>query len=105
MKLLWVLWLVASLNAETGYDAWLRYVPVHGATLPPTLVTLDDSVLMRSAREEMSRGVLGMLRKSLRAETTMPNGDCILLGNAACRPACCSRCRTSRNDWAKMHTC
>jgi len=75
-----VLWLVASLNAETGYDAWLRYVPVHGATLPPTLVTLDDSVLMRSAREEMSRGVLGMLRKSLRAETTMPNGDCILLG-------------------------
>jgi alpha-glucuronidase len=80
VRLFLLLWLASGLNAESGYDAWLRYVPVRGAKLPSAVVTLDDSAVMTSAREELNRGVLGMLRTSLRVETTMPDGDCIVLG-------------------------
>jgi alpha-glucuronidase len=40
----------------------------------------NDSALMRSAREELERGVRGMLGKSLRVETRIPDGDCLVLG-------------------------
>jgi alpha-glucuronidase len=72
--------LAFTLNAETGYDAWLRYVSVRGAKLPAAVVTLDDSEVMRSAREELDRGAQGMLGKNLRVETTIPDADCIVLG-------------------------
>lgn len=83
MRVLLLFWLALTLNAETGYDAWLRYVPVRGAKLPAAVVVLDDSAVMRSAHEELERGARGMLGKNLRAETTIPDADCIVLGTLA----------------------
>jgi alpha-glucuronidase len=80
VRLFLLFWLASTLNAETGYDAWLRYVPVRGVKLPAAVVTFGDSAVMRSAREELNRGVSGMLGTSLRVETTMPDRDCIVLG-------------------------
>jgi len=73
-------WLAFTLNAETGYDAWLRYAPVRGGKLPAVLVVLDDSAVMRSAREELNRGARDMLGRRLRVASAMPNEDCIVLG-------------------------
>jgi alpha-glucuronidase len=83
VKIFFLFWIAAALSAETGYDAWLRYVPVRGAKLPAVVVALDDSAVMRSAREELNRGVRGMLGKSPRTQIAMPDRDCILLGTLA----------------------
>jgi alpha-glucuronidase len=80
VRILLLFWLALTLNAETGYDAWLRYVPVRDAKLPTTVVMLDDSAALRSAREELERGVRGMLGKNLHAATMMPDADCIIVG-------------------------
>lgn len=72
-----------ALHGETGYDAWLRYVPVSHGKLPAAVVTLDDSAVMMSARAELMRGVRGMLGRDLRAETALPASDCIVLGTLA----------------------
>jgi alpha-glucuronidase len=54
-------------HAETGYDGWLRYAPVPASTrvqyaaLPRTVVTLGDSPVLTSARDEIVRGLGAML--------------------------------------------
>ena len=57
-----------SLAAESGHDAWLRYAPIQDETvrksyaqLSDTVVTLDDSPIVRSAQAELVR-VLAQLR-------------------------------------------
>ena len=77
----------ASLHAETGYNAWLRYAPldaVHTAeyrrVLPAVVVTLGDSAVSESARNELVRGVRGMLGRTLREESTVPAEGAIILG-------------------------
>jgi alpha-glucuronidase len=73
--------------AETGYDAWLRYALIDdpGAKsqydqLPTLVVALDDSVVVQSAREELSRGVRGMLGHQLRYDSQLSDSDGIVLG-------------------------
>ena len=75
-------------HAESGYDAWLRYELIDDATvksdydqsLPAVIVTLDNSEVVQSARNELIRGVRGMLDRTLRMETNLPDENAILLG-------------------------
>jgi alpha-glucuronidase len=54
-------------RAEDGHEGWLRYAPLDAATaktyesLPHVVSVEGDSPVLRSAREELSRGLHGML--------------------------------------------
>jgi alpha-glucuronidase len=75
-------------HAETGYEAWLRYAEISDAslrqsydkTLPAVLVSPGNSETARSAQDELIRGVRGMLGRTLRIETALPDEPAILLG-------------------------
>src|SRR3954464_3942951 len=76
-------------RAETGYDAWLRYPPIaDGAVrarydaLPAVVVVLGDSPVLLAARDELIRGVRGLLGRTLRVEASAPKEPAILLGTA-----------------------
>lgn len=69
----------ASTHAESGYNAWLRYAPVTTPmSLPAVVVSAHDS----TARAELIRGVRGMLGKTLRIDTRLPQENAVLLGTA-----------------------
>ena len=59
--------LLVSVSAETGAEAWLRYAPLSPEVrktyepLPCQIVTLGDSPVLKSAREELARGMGQML--------------------------------------------
>ena len=87
----WLLTMVAgrptAALAETGYDAWLRYAPIEDKSarerydgLPAVVVALGDSDVVRSAKQELIRGVQGMLGRTLRDAPQLPKEDTILLG-------------------------
>jgi alpha-glucuronidase len=75
-----------TVRADTGYDAWLRYAPLAEAdrakyaSLPGTVVVLRDSALLQSSQAELSRGVRGMLQRTLRVEKGLPKENAIVLG-------------------------
>ncbi|MGD0125596.1 MAG: alpha-glucuronidase family glycosyl hydrolase [Terriglobia bacterium] len=77
------------LLAETGYAAWLRYAPIDAAfrkhydALPATAVALGDSIVIKTAQEELVRGVRGMLGRTLQAEASLPPEGAIVLGTFA----------------------
>jgi len=82
-----LLLLAAALHAETGYNAWLRYSAITGPALdqyrqsfPPVVATLADSTLESSARSEIIRGIRGMLGRTPRAESGIPQESAIILG-------------------------
>ena len=63
--------LATTLPAESGYDAWLRYASVDSraaANLPAVVTTSATSPVVESARNELIRGVRGMLGRTLRIE-------------------------------------
>jgi alpha-glucuronidase len=79
--------LAASLHAETGYNAWLRYSALNEPALsqyrqatPAVVVALNDSAVEASAREESIRGIRGMLGRTLRVESAIPKESAIVLG-------------------------
>jgi alpha-glucuronidase len=62
----------SSAHGETGAAAWLRYAPLDpaaraevGKALPATVVTLGDSPVIRSARDEIVRGLSSMLGRKM----------------------------------------
>ena len=76
--------LVASATrAEDGHEGWLRYAPLDAAaaktyaSLPRTVRAESDSPVLRSAREELTRGLHGMLGITLSAQAA--NGPAIVL--------------------------
>lgn len=82
-----LLFSIASLHAETGYAAWLRYAPINDPNvhlayerLPGAVVALDASVIVQTARKELMRGLRSMLGRTLRIDSQLPDEDCILLG-------------------------
>ena len=78
--LLCLLALPALLPAETGRDAWLRYARLDAApSIPAVVATTDDSILIRSAQQELVRGIRGMLGKTLRMERGQPAESAIVL--------------------------
>ncbi|HUI56834.1 MAG TPA: alpha-glucuronidase family glycosyl hydrolase [Bryobacteraceae bacterium] len=77
----------AVLHGESGYSAWLRYELLSGPALdqyrsavPAVVTVLDESAVAGSARDEIVRGVRGMLGKTLRAESGIPRESSIVLG-------------------------
>ncbi|HEY7055447.1 MAG TPA: alpha-glucuronidase family glycosyl hydrolase [Vicinamibacterales bacterium] len=80
-------------NAETGRDAWLRYAPLpdviagqYRDVVPAAMVVLGDEGPVRSAGDEVLRGVRGMLGRTLRLEAQIPREPAIVLGTRArCR--------------------
>jgi alpha-glucuronidase len=76
----------ASLRAETGRDAWLRYVPLDQAAskkysaVPRLILRLGDSPVVHSAELELTRGLHGMLGGEFRTTTSISEGPFILLG-------------------------
>ena len=84
---LWGLLAAGGLHAETGSGAWLRYAPLddgagrqYRAVVPAAVTPLSDSVLVESARQELIRGIRGMLGRTLRAEPRVPKEGAIVLG-------------------------
>ena len=67
----------------------MRYAPVPAgdrvkyASLPATVVGLGDSAVIGKAREEMIRGIRGMLGRTLRLEKALPDESAIILGTVA----------------------
>ncbi|HKF21078.1 MAG TPA: alpha-glucuronidase family glycosyl hydrolase, partial [Candidatus Angelobacter sp.] len=84
-----LLFLPCLLHAETGAEAWLRYAPlpeadrVKYASLPANVVVLSDSPLLRSAQQEMVRGVRGMLGTTLREDSSQIDEASIVLGTVS----------------------
>jgi len=79
--------LAAPLHSETGRDAWLRYAPLQGASLrqyreavPAVVASFGNAPLVESARQEVLRGVQGMLGRTLRVEAGAPTESAIVLG-------------------------
>jgi alpha-glucuronidase len=64
-------------GADTGYDAWLRYRPLPAdvvgaryATVPRTVTLIGDSPVLRTARDEVVRGLSAMLSTPITQGTT-----------------------------------
>jgi alpha-glucuronidase len=82
-----VLLVSGNLYAETGYDAWLRYAPLDAAasrqyrqTVPAVVVSFGDSDIAENARQELLRGIRGMLGRTLRVERNLMQEDAVVLG-------------------------
>ncbi|HVP48441.1 MAG TPA: alpha-glucuronidase family glycosyl hydrolase [Bryobacteraceae bacterium] len=84
---------IAFLYAEIGYDAWLRYTPVTPAAkrlyarLPAAIFTSHESPVLESARQELERGVHGMLGKIMQVKPRIAAGDAIILATFDTLPA------------------
>ena len=76
----------ATAHAETGQDAWLRYARLEPAAaeryraLPATVLSLDHTIVLKSAQAELVRGVKGMLGKTLRIASGAPTESAIVIG-------------------------
>jgi alpha-glucuronidase len=77
----------ARLHADTGRDAWLRYGPLDAAAasdlkaeLPPVLTVFETATPILSARDEIVRGLRGMLQTSVRVSTDTPADGAMVLG-------------------------
>lgn len=73
--------------AESGYDAWLRYPPIADAAVRARystlgrVVTLGDSLVVITARDEIVRGVRSMLGRTLDASTAISGDEAIVIGS------------------------
>jgi alpha-glucuronidase len=74
-------------RAEDGHAAWLRYARHDAATIkrlqaivPPAVVVLGDGAPLLRARDELVRGVSGMLGRELRIESQIPKTDAFIIG-------------------------
>jgi len=76
--------LFATAHAETGYKAWLRYEPLPGeqyrSAIPAVIATVGDSEILVSARRELQRGLRGMIGRTLREESGLPQESAVVLG-------------------------
>ncbi len=88
----WRVWLAGAglatgLAAETGYEAWLRYARIEEAraaagytSLPAAVVVFGEGPVMEAARDELIRGVRGLLGRTPRVENRLPGESAIVLG-------------------------
>jgi alpha-glucuronidase len=81
-----VLIAVTDARAETGYDAWLRYGPLpesvraRYASVPRTVTLVGDSLVARTARDEIVRGLASLLASPVQTATALPRTSTIVLG-------------------------
>jgi alpha-glucuronidase len=84
--LLLLAFVASCAHAETGAEAWLRYAPLDKnaahqyAALPASVVAVDDSLALDSAKTELITGVRGMLGRTLREEKSLPHESAIVVG-------------------------
>jgi alpha-glucuronidase len=82
-------WPAASLRADTGYDAWLRYALLSEvqraryASFPTRVVTLGHSPLLKTSEAELIRGIRGMLQRTLSHDNETPKEPAVILGTLA----------------------
>jgi len=80
------IWNAASRNRA---EAWLRYARLDAETsrryenLPASVVTLGDSALLNSSRDELIRGIHSVLGKTLRIDRELSQDSAIVLGTLA----------------------
>jgi len=73
-----------ALQAQTGQDAWLRYAALETVarakyqTLPAAVVVPEGSAVLTAARDEMVRGLIGMLGRTLRLDENVKEKAIIL---------------------------
>ena len=89
-----VLFCFASVaQAEDGYDLWLRYQPVENAWLGKyraganALVTAGTSPTAIAARDELVRGLSGLLGRKIPVEDTLRANGAVLFGTPANSPS------------------
>src|ERR1035437_5240001 len=82
-----VLVAAAGLHDETGRAAWLRYAAVsdgsarqYRETVPAVVAGLGDAGPIHSARWELLLGIRGMLGRTVRLDSRVPNESAIVLG-------------------------
>ena len=82
----------ACARAEDGYDLWLRYRPVTDSTrlaeyraLFSRIILPGESATLRVAREELARGLRGLLGSAVTIESTSGSGA-IIAGTPATSP-------------------
>jgi alpha-glucuronidase len=85
LRVIFFLMTVGLLRADTGQDGWLRYAPLKNtarvkyASLPAAVAVIGGSPILDNARDEMIRGIRGMLGRTLRAERELPKEPAIIL--------------------------
>jgi alpha-glucuronidase len=88
----WLVLLIAAagLRGESGYNAWLRYEAVPAGVadgdlqaLGASVTVLGESEILHSARNELIRGVRGMLGRIPRQEPALPAEGGVVLGTLA----------------------
>ncbi|WP_428848970.1 alpha-glucuronidase family glycosyl hydrolase [Xanthomonas dyei] len=76
----------APVQAEDGYELWLRYQTVRDAAQlqasARTLVVAGDSPTLHAARDELARGVQGLLGHAVQSAATVTADGALLLGAA-----------------------
>lgn len=76
----------AQVHAEDGYELWLRYQPVHNATAlrehTQALVVAGDSPTLQAARQELERGLQGLLGAAPQPTDAVTRDGTLLLGPA-----------------------
>ncbi len=90
LVLLCGLLLSGSVYAETGYDAWMRYAPLDTASIrqyrqsvPAVVVSFGNGEIADNARQELLRGIRGMLGVTLRVERDLIPEGAVVLGTLA----------------------
>jgi alpha-glucuronidase len=84
---------VETARAEDGYDLWLRYRPVEAAWLgryrphARALVVAGASPTLDAARDELVRGLGGLLGNAVAVDDTLRRDGTILIGTPATSPA------------------
>jgi alpha-glucuronidase len=74
----------ANSNGETGREAWLRYQPPKiKPDLPKRIVRLGDTTILRSAEQELLRGLRGLVGPTPELGDQVTPEDAIVLGTAA----------------------
>ncbi len=80
-------------RAETGYDLWLRYVPIREAGLRDSYRRSASSVAVplasptgRAIADELRRGLEGMLGAPVRVSTRIEQDGAVLVGTPAASP-------------------
>jgi alpha-glucuronidase len=76
----------AEAGSETADEAWLRYAPLDAQaakafqTLPTRIALFGSSAVLKTAEEELMRGMAGMLGRSMQTEIGGPSEPSVVLG-------------------------
>src|SRR5512138_833565 len=88
--------LFTAARAEDGYDLWLRYQPLEKsvvsryAAMGTSVVTAGRSATVQATRDELVRGLSGLLARKVTADDTIRRDGAILFGTPANSPTIAS---------------